>query len=153
MNKLRSYSILLALAIALPSCGSGVSLAKVNKQEEEAREDLQDAHSAMIKLAELKQEYSVDSRDRQIKALQKQQKAMESDVKKLQGVSTTSAEGSAQALANDLERQNKELDKQISSLKNQNKENWAMAIDSINSNVRSLERAIDEITANLPEED
>ncbi len=143
--------LILSCGLLLYSCKSGVTLKEVTKQEEQARENLQDAHAAMIELAELKQRYSVDDRDREIDRLQKQQEEIEDDIDKLEGVSSSGAEGGAQALAQDLERQNNEIANQIAGLKNRDQENWAAAIDSINTNVMQLEKTLDQITRNLPD--
>lgn len=131
------------------SCKSTITAEKVLKQEEKAKEELTDAQEEMIKLAQMKEQYSVDGIRTQVDELKKRQKAIKKDIKKLEDVSTDAAKDGTGGLVKSLEKESADLSKKISELESMPKENWAQAIEAINQNVANLEQQIATITQNL----
>ncbi len=140
---------LVVVGLMFSSCKSTITAQKVVKQEEKAREELSDAHEELVKLAQMKEQYSVDGIQTQIDALKKRQKEIKKDIKKLEGVSTDAAKDGTGGLVKNLEKESASLGKKISDLEGMPKENWAKAIEAINQSVANLEQQIATITQNL----
>jgi uncharacterized phage infection (PIP) family protein YhgE len=140
------------IALIVTSCGSGVDIADMQKQEEKAREQLKAAQEEMVELANMKEQYSVDNREAMIKKLEKQQKQIGKDIKSFEKVETSSAQGAASSAAESLEQKNKQIEKEIKDLKNGTKEKWEEARVAINDRVDRLRSEIDKITQGLEED-
>lgn len=121
----------------------------MQKQESKATEQLKSASKEMIELAKMKEQYSVDSRDMQIKALEKKQKQMKKDIKSLGNVESESAVDATGEISGNLKTKQKEVADKISRLKATKQENWSSLRDSINQQTQLLQSQIDRITANM----
>lgn len=149
MKKYLLLPSLIMVGLSLHSCKSTITAQKVIKQEEKAKESLSDAHEELIKLAEMKEQYSVDGVRAQVDELKKRQKAIKKDISKLEDVSTDAAKDGTGGLVKNLEKESAELGKKISNLEAMPKENWAEAIEAINQSVANLEQQIATITQNI----
>jgi len=141
--------IIILTAIAFTGCKSGVSLEDMQKQKSKAMSQLSDAEDELIELANMKEEYSVDARDAQIKVLEKRQKQLKKDIGNIKSVETSSAQNSADNLVSGLQKENDNIAAQISKLENLQQENWKSAKESINQDIASLEQKITEMTTNM----
>lgn len=146
-NRILTLSVLLLLGMV--SCKSTVSTADMLKQEDKAQEELQDAQVAMIKLAQMKEQYSEDHKKQSIEELKKQQIKNEKDIDHLQDVTNENAQGTANSLISNLKKENKDIAEQIAKLENTQKENWSTSIEAINQRVKELEQEIAKINANI----
>ncbi len=149
MKKYFLIPSLIIIGLSFSSCKSTITAQKVIKQEEKAKDELSDAHEEMIKLAQMKEQYSVDGIQAQVDVLKKRQKAIKKDIKKLEDVSTDAAKDGTGGLVKSLEKESADLGKKISELESMPKENWAKAIEAINQSVANLEQQIATITQNL----
>lgn len=141
--------ILILLAIAITGCKSNVTMADMQKQEAKAAKELTSAKEEMVTLTEMKEKYSVDVRNQQVKVLEKRQKQLNKDLRSIKGVSTESAQESAQSMTKNLKDESSKLDKKISSLKSITPENWKSVRDSINTEFNRLEKHIKDLTSNV----
>ncbi len=140
---------LFALSLGITSCKSKVEMADVRKQETKAMDELESAREELLKLADMKEQFSVDHRDAQIKALKERQKEIDKDIDRMKSVQTSSAQDDAGNIASSLEKQNKDLSREIKDYEAMTKESWATAKDSINQKIAGLESEVRRITANL----
>ncbi len=149
-NRLTLFTaLLLTITLGFTSCKSKVEMADVRKQETKAMDELESAREELLKLADMKEQFSVDHRDAQIKALKKRQKEVGKDIDRMKSVQTTSAQDDAGNIASSLERENKTISKDIKDYEAMTKESWATAKDSINYKISALESEVRRITANL----
>jgi ABC-type transporter Mla subunit MlaD len=144
--------VIAVLGVVMGGCSSSTTLEDVQKQEDKARSELMDAKEELVDLAEAKEEYSVDSKDKLIKEYQTRQKAIGSDIKNLKNLKSEKLMSNSESMIGDLEREDKQLVQKIDQLKKQKTENWESARDSIDTLISSLEQKIDQITSNIPEE-
>ncbi len=149
MKKVFTNLAVVSMVIGMTACGGGVTMADVKKQEDKAMDELLSAQEEMLELASMKEQYSEDHRDAEIKEMKKRMKAMDSDIKKLEGVKSSSAEGAAGNIAGGLKDDKKKLEQQIKKMESQPKENWAEAKEAINQQVKQLEQRVNSITASL----
>jgi chromosome segregation ATPase len=141
-----------ALAFGLVSCKSGVTLQKLTKQEEEAREELKEVQAELIKLADMKEQYSVDSKKAALKDMKKRLDEIDNELTKLKAVAN-SDNSAVKASAKDgiaaLEAEDKRLRAEITKLEAQPKENWATSVETINLSIKQLEEEVNKIMANV----
>lgn len=140
---------IIPLFIFSVACSSKVGLEAMKKQEEKAHDELISAQEELIELANMKEQYSVDSRDAKIQALEKRQKQISKDLKNLEDVETESAQDATSNITGSLEKKQAEIDEQIKALEGMTKENWEEAREAINKKIKSLQDEINTITANL----
>lgn len=149
MKSTKSFLSILASIILLTSCSSLVTLEDVRSQEKKARSAVEDAREETVELANIKEQYSEDRVKAKIKELEKEQKAVDKDIKSLKDITTESAVGSTEGTLKNLENQSKSIDKDIKKLKQEEAENWDEAIQRIEQDIESLNLEIGKITANL----
>lgn len=151
---MKRIAILLCSTIAfgLVSCKSGVTLKQLTKQEQEAREELQEVQAELIKLADMKEQYSVDSKKAQLKEMRERLDDVDEELKKLRAVAE-SENSAVKASAKDgiaaLEKEDKRLHEQIAKLEAMPKENWAASVEAINVSIKQLEEEVNKIMANV----
>src|SRR6056297_2316344 len=102
-------SLLFSISI-LTSCSSLVTLEDVQHQEKKARSAVEDAREETVELANVKEQYSLDRVKAQIKELEKEQKAIDKDIKSLKNIETESAVGATEGTLKNLENQSKSID-------------------------------------------
>lgn len=149
MMKRNLTLIAIVLAFAVTGCKSNVTMSDMQKQQEKAAKELTSAKNEMIALTEMKEKYSVDVRNQQVKVLEARQKQLNKDLKSLKGVGTESAQESANTMSKNLKDESSRLDKEISSLKSIQPEDWKSVRDSINAEFNRLEQHIKELTSNV----
>jgi DNA repair exonuclease SbcCD ATPase subunit len=133
------------LALSMVSCKSLVTLEDVNKQEQKARAALENAEEEAVELANVKEQYSGDKVKVEIERLEKEHKTINSDIKKLKGITTESAVGTTAATLKNLENRNEEIEKRINSLKKEQPENWESAKRSIQKHIEEAESQVNKI--------
>lgn len=143
---------MIPLLVFCVACSPKITYQAMQKQEAKATEQLKSAREEMIELAEMKEKYSVDSRDMQIKALEKEQKQMKKDIKSLGSVQSESAIDASGEISGNLQTKQKGIADKISRLKATNQENWSSLRDSINQQTQRLQSQINRITANMENE-
>lgn len=144
-----SFALFLLTAMSLSSCKSLVTFEDVSKQENTARKAVEKAQEETVDLARMKEQYTIDRAKAEIKALEKEQKAADKDIKSLKGIQTESAVGTTEGTLNNLEKQSKAIDKKIKDLKQESPENWDETIQQIRQDFESIYSKISQITANL----
>jgi|GEM_PF-3256524 len=140
------------LSLGLHSCKSNITAADLRKQQSKAITDLVSAKEEMKKLTEMKEQYSVDHRDAQMKELESRQKQINGDIKKLKGVETIGAQAGAENIANDLESQDTQIQRDLNNLEKMQREDWSAMRDSIDRQIATLETQIRSVTRNMPAE-
>lgn len=133
------------LALSMVSCKSLVTLEDVNKQEQKARAALENAAEEAVELANLKEQYSGDKVKAEIDRLEKEHKTINSDIKKLKGISTESAVGTTAGTLQNLENRNEEIEERIKALKKEQPENWENAKRSIQQHINEAESEVNKI--------
>lgn len=133
------------LALSMVSCKSLVTLEDVNKQEQKARAALEAAEEEAVELANVKEQYSGDKVKAEIDRLEKERKTINSDIKKLKGITTESAMGTTAGTLKNLENRNEEIEKRINSLKNEQPENWETAKRRIQQHIEEAESEVNNI--------
>lgn len=133
------------LALSMVSCKSLVTLEDVNKQEQKARAALEAAEEEAVELANVKEQYSGDKVKAEIDRLEKERKTINSDIKKLKGITTESAMGTTAETLKNLENRNEEIEKRINSLKNEQPENWETAKRRIQQHIEEAESEVNNI--------
>ncbi len=142
---------LVFIASFLAGCSSVTSLEDVRKQEDEARSDLLEAEEELIELAEMKEAYSVDSKETAIEALEGRQKQINSDIKSLKKIESKGLTKTSDSMIKGLKKEDDDIKARIKSLKKLEDENWEAPMDSINDLIDQLEIKINMITSNLEE--
>lgn len=143
------FTLLLISAVSLNSCKSLVTLEDVTKQESTARKAVEKAQEETVELAKVKEQYTIDRVKAKIKELEKEQKAVDKDIKSLRGIQTESAMGATEGTLSNLEKQSKSIDKKIKDLKQERPENWDETIQQIRRDFESIYSKIAQVTANL----
>ena len=149
---MKKQILILSLAIVCSACSSKVSLESVQKQEEKASAQLASAKEEMIELANMKEQYSEDHRDAQIKSLEAKQKQLKKDLKNLGNVESEGAKDAAEDISENLEKEQAENSKKITQLQNVKREDWSAVKQEIEKEIEALQQKIDAITKNLAEE-
>lgn len=143
------FTLILTTAVLLNSCKSLVTLEDVTKQESSARKAVEKAQEETVELAKVKEQYTIDRVKAKIKELEKEQKAVDKDIKSLKGIQTESAVGATEGTLNSLEKQSKSIDSKIKGLKQEQPENWDETIQQIRRDFESIYSKISQVTANL----
>lgn len=133
------------LALSMVSCKSLVTLEDVNKQERKARVALETAAEEAVELANVKEQYSEDKVKAEIERLEKEHKTINSDIKKLKGISTESAVGTTAGTLQNLENRNEEIEERIKALKKEQPENWETAKRRIQQHIDEAEGEVNKI--------
>lgn len=149
MKKYVVFSGLLALSMIFSSCKSTITAAKVIKQEEAANKAVEEAEEAIVKLAEMKEQYSVDGIQAQVDLLKQGQKKIKKDISHLEKVSSDSGQDATKSAVKSLEKESAELSKKISELEAMPKENWQENILNIKETMENLKKQIAMVTQNL----
>lgn len=138
------------LTLSMVSCKSLVTLEDVNKQEQKARAALENAAEEAVELANLKEQYSGDKVKAEIERLEKELKTVNSDIKKLKGISTESAVGTTAGTLQNLENRNEEIEERIKALKKEQPENWETAKRRIQQHIDEAEGEVNKIVTYTP---
>ncbi len=147
---IKNFTIVLMLtALALTGCKSNISLEDMQKQESKAMSELNSAKEELVELANMKEQYSIDIREAQVKTLEKRQKQLSKDIKNIKNVETSSAQSSAENMVDNLKNENATIEKKISSLKSIKQEDWTATKDSIQSEIARLHSHITQLTSNV----
>lgn len=109
---------------------------------EEAREEA-------VAFAEIKVQYSVHRVKAEVDELEKEQKAVKKDIKKLKGITTELAVGSTSGTLKNLEDRSDEIDGRIKTLKSKKPENWDEAVQRIHRDIDSVKHEIKNIAGSI----
>lgn len=141
--------------LMLSSCKSLTTAQDVRKQEEKATEALSEAHEAMIELATMKEKYSADAKQEELKQMKVRLGQVDDEIKKAEALAS-SANSAVQANSKNavksLKDEKAKLKADISTIENRQVENWAEVKKAINERILALENNVKTLTANLPEE-
>ena len=141
--------LILILVLALAGCSSKVSMEDMQKQKNKALNQINAAQIEIAKLADMKEQYSLDVREDQIKTLESRQKQANKDIKSVKHVETPSEQDNADTMVENLNEQNAKIARKISSLKTTKQEDWTTVKDSINQEINRLERYVELLTSNV----
>lgn len=145
--------LILGVAIlALVSCKSGVTLQQLQKQENEAREELQDVQAELQKLVNMKEQYSVDGKKAAISDAKDRLGDIDNEIGKLESVKgseNSGASGAAKDGISSLKSEQQKLKTEISRMETMPKENWATSLESINQSIKALEMEVNKIMQNV----
>lgn len=139
----------IAIMASITACTSSVTMQDISAQEKSARSELEEARKEMNKLAEMKEKYSVDSKEARIDELKDRKKTIRKDIKKLGGLESANLDSGKAAMVDGLKREQKEIEREIGTLEKIEKEQWDEAVKTINEKIDELSRQIDMITANV----
>ena len=152
MKSISRLTMIALLSVGLlSSCKSKVTLESVRKQQSDVLVQLEDTREELLKLSTMKEQFSVDHRDARVKVLEKRRKQVNKDIANIKGVQSTGTESGKKEMIDGLEKQLKDIDREISDLKKLNKEDWAMERDTVITKINDLQMVVSRLTENLNE--
>ncbi len=152
MKNWRTVALVAFAFLVLASCKQGVTLTKLQKQEAEAREELQEVQEELITLANMKEEYAVQSKQTQLRKMRNRLAEVDEELNNLNKVKSSdnnAVQGSVKQAITALEKEEEKLRQSIAELEALPKENWAASIETINEKIAHLAAEVNKIMANV----
>lgn len=142
----------LAIMASIAACSSTVTLQDITAQEEEARSELQELKEEMVKLAEMKEAYSVDSKEARMDEINDRKRAIRKDLNSIDDLTSENLDAGKAAMVNALKQEEKQIDEEMDALEKMEKEEWSSSVETINEKIEELSQQINMITANLKQQ-
>ncbi len=152
-NHLSRYAVIFLLCISAVSCSRALTKSDIQDDLEDARKATQKAQEKSQEAIEDRQQFYADYKLTRVRAFEDRIKQIDKRIDDLKKTAKKSANEAAirdmQSAVAELEKEQKEIDRNINRVQGLQERDWTQSREAINAAVRQIETELDKLTQSL----